>query len=589
MLNRLYLDNCFTHRDKTFTFEKGLTGIIGPNESGKSLIVEMVRYALFGSKALRGKSEDYKKLHVELDFTVGDRDYTVVRKGVKVTLTGPDQQVSGTKPVDEAIRHILGYDLNVFDVANACNQGNIEALSDMTPTARKAMVDKTVGLTVLDDLIKFAGAEGNALKREAEAMSRGMVEPVEPEVPEGYMPSASTETRLKEVQANLAEFNQLEGFLSRTPRQPEAPEPIQFTETSAELQLYQDNRVNLERSIQNLQRKLEGIEPEEFSQRYLDGCEQHQDQLDAWKQRERLLAQGHICCPECNHSWPVADLGDLSDLEEPEATDCLSRRDIATHRARIGNDKLIGDLQQQINALEIEVSGLPDRSADLALVRAYEAAVSTYENQLQAWNAYNAELPAKQARFAELEGIASVVANLQVQVDAARAYERDLNRFRTDQIDYESRMEQVADLTNRSEEFLKAREIIQALKVSVKSHLLPSLNKVASVLLSQMTGGERFQVEVDDNFEITIDGQRIATLSGSGKAVSNLAIRIALGQILTNRVFSVFMADEVDASMDDDRAGYTAEALRRLTEQVGQVITVTHKRPETDQTIELKS
>jgi chromosome segregation ATPase len=29
--------------DRTFTFEGGLTGIIGPNESGKSLIVEMVR------------------------------------------------------------------------------------------------------------------------------------------------------------------------------------------------------------------------------------------------------------------------------------------------------------------------------------------------------------------------------------------------------------------------------------------------------------------------------------------------------------------------------------------------------------------
>ena len=587
MLNRLYLNNCFTHHDKTIAFEKGLTGIIGPNESGKSLIVEMVRYALFGSKALRGKSEDYKKLHVELDFTVGDSEFTVVRKGVKVSLTGPDHQVSGTKPVDEAIRHILGYDLNVFDVANACNQGNIEALSDMTPTARKTMVDKTVGLTVLDDLIKFAGAEGNALKREAEAMSRGMVEPVEPEMPKDYMPSASTETRLKEATRDLTEFNQLEGFLSRTPRQPVAPEPIQFTETSTELQAYQDHRVNLERSIQNLQRKLDGIEPEEWAEADLAGIEHQHDMRDRWEQKQRLLAQGHICCPECSHEWPVADLGDLADADVVERP-TMSRREITTHRARIGNDDQRADISLNINALAKELSGLEDRSEDLALVRAYEAAVSTYENQLRAWNDYNSELPAKQARFEELEGVAVLVTNLQAQVDVARAYERDLNRFRNDQIDYESRMEQVADLTNRSEEFLKAREIIQALKVSVKSHLLPSLNKVASVLLSQMTGGERFQVEVDDDFEITIDGQRIATLSGSGKAVSNLAIRIALGQILTNRVFSIFMADEVDASMDDDRADYTAQALRRLTDQVGQVITVTHKRPETDHMIELK-
>ena len=88
MITRLYLDNCFTHHDRTITFEKGLTGVVGPNESGKSLIVEMIRYALFGSKALRGTADDYKKLHVELDFTVQGVDYQILRKGTKIELTG---------------------------------------------------------------------------------------------------------------------------------------------------------------------------------------------------------------------------------------------------------------------------------------------------------------------------------------------------------------------------------------------------------------------------------------------------------------------------------------------------------------------
>jgi DNA repair protein SbcC/Rad50 len=54
-------------------------------------------------------------------------------------------------------------------------------------------------------------------------------------------------------------------------------------------------------------------------------------------------------------------------------------------------------------------------------------------------------------------------------------------------------------------------------------------------------------------------------------------------------VFSLFMADEVDAAMDEERAEYTAQALRRLTTMVTQVILVTHKRPETDRTIALAS
>lgn len=585
MLTRLYLNNCFTHMDRTFTFENGLTGIIGPNESGKSLIVEMIRYALFGSKALRGKSEDYKKLHVELDFVVNGEEFTVCRKGVKVTLKGKDQKVSGTKPVDEAIRKILGYDLNVFDVANACNQGNIEALSEMTPMARKAMVDKTVGLTGLDNLIKFAGQEGNTLKREAAAMQATLVEPVEPVEPEGYRPSS--EIDLVPARADLTEFNQLSGFLSHVPREPKQPEACPVVESRGVLQSYQENRVNLERSIHNLTRKLQNIEPEAHSEADLYEFEAWMDKADAWKQKQRLLAQGHLCCPECNHEWPVADLGDLVDVEEVNPPS-MTRQALAQHRARIGNDGQIKSLELNIAGLVKELEAMPDRAADMATRAAWEADNQVYQNQLAAWNRYNEGLAEKQARFEELKGVDDLVHDLQIELEQAQQFERDLARYRSDNVTYETRLEEVAAVANRSAEYLKAREIIQALKTSVKAHLLPSLNKVASMLLSQMTGGERYLVEVDEEFEITIDGQRIATLSGSGKAVANLAIRIALGQILTNRVFSVFMADEVDASMDDNRADYTAQALRRLTENVSQVLTITHKRPETDHTIELK-
>ena len=158
MITKLYLNNAFRHNDKTFTFEKGLTGIIGPNESGKSLIVEMIRFALFGSMALRGKADDYKKLHVELWFAVKGSSYHVLRKGTKVELYRDLAPLaSGTKPVNAAIIDTLGYDLTVFDVANACNQGGIEALSAMRPAERKAMVDKTIGLDVLDEVIKHCG------------------------------------------------------------------------------------------------------------------------------------------------------------------------------------------------------------------------------------------------------------------------------------------------------------------------------------------------------------------------------------------------------------------------------------------------
>jgi len=587
MLRRLYLNNCFTHQDRTFNFENGLTGIIGPNESGKSLIVEMIRFALFGSKALRGKADDYKKLHVELDFTVGGDEFTVLRKSNKTTLQRNSVELaSGTKPVDEAIRRTLGYDLHVFDVANACNQGNIEALSEMTPANRKAMVDKTIGLTVLDELIRHCGTEGNTLRREADAMARSLIEPVEPEEPENYRPSDQID--LTKANADLAEFNQLVGFLSQAPLAPVAPEACPITETAAELRVLEDNRLTMLRSIRALEGQRAALKPEELDEIQLDIRGSEIDDWDAFQQKKKLLAQGHLCCPECGHDWPVAGeaLEQFAHLGDCVPEPMFTRQELVQHRDRLGNtDKIVG-INQAIAELQDTVTA--DRSADILIRQTYEVTASTYETSRKAFEIYNADLPAKQTRHEKLSGIEQQVAALQIEMQAARQFETQRKQYITLREQYEKLSLEICAITLRSDDYLKAREIIQALKVSVKTHLLPSLNKVASLLLSQMTGGERYLVEVDEDFEITIDNQRIGTLSGSGKAVANLAIRIALGQILTNRVFSVFMADEVDAAMDDERAAYTAQALRNLTRQVGQVILVTHKRPETDQEFELK-
>ena len=117
--------------------------------------------------------------------------------------------------------------------------------------------------------------------------------------------------------------------------------------------------------------------------------------------------------------------------------------------------------------------------------------------------------------------------------------------------------------------------------------MLPSLNSVSSQLLFEMTGGELSEVKLDEDFEILVDSKPIAAMSGSEQAVANLAIRLGLGQILTNRVFSVFMGDELDASMDDDRAAYLMECLRRLRGSISQILLVTHKQFEADNTISL--
>jgi exonuclease SbcC len=118
--------------------------------------------------------------------------------------------------------------------------------------------------------------------------------------------------------------------------------------------------------------------------------------------------------------------------------------------------------------------------------------------------------------------------------------------------------------------------------------LVPSLSRVASSLLSEMTDGKRTKVEVDEDFEVTVDGQPVRTLSGSGISVVNLALRIALGQVLTQKVVPVFLADEIDHDMDAKRAEATHASLKKLTGVLDKVIVVTHKDIEGDHIIHLE-
>jgi DNA repair exonuclease SbcCD ATPase subunit len=103
-----------------------------------------------------------------------------------------------------------------------------------------------------------------------------------------------------------------------------------------------------------------------------------------------------------------------------------------------------------------------------------------------------------------------------------------------------------------------------------------------------MTGGQRQSIAVDEEFDVTVDGQPLNTLSGSGKAVANLSLRIGLGQVLTNNVLSLFVGDEIDSSLDKDRAENTAMTFEALKSRISQILLITHKRPCADYYIELK-
>jgi DNA repair exonuclease SbcCD ATPase subunit len=166
---------------------------------------------------------------------------------------------------------------------------------------------------------------------------------------------------------------------------------------------------------------------------------------------------------------------------------------------------------------------------------------------------------------------------------ACSNYEFELQVYQNRLLERESWQTKLAEMNAAIEDYTLAIKGLKAAKNEIKNHLLPSLNNAASQLAATMSAGAINSVLMLDDFSIKAmkaDRYRpVETFSGSEASIINLALRIALGQVLTHSVFSVLIGDEIDASMDSARTAAVWSALARLVEanKIKQVILVSHE------------
>ena len=620
-------------------FTTGLTAIVGPNESGKSLILEMLRYALWGSMALRGKAEDYKTLSVECEFEVRGERYTVERTARKAELRGA-VKASGTTAVNAAIANLLGFGLAVFDMACSINQGEVERLGSLKPAARKQLVDSVLGIGALDIVSKWAVDEARLLEREAEALQARLQMPSAPERPEDYQLSSTID--LVTLRALTQEAAELRMLVSAPISKPTRPEVV-VTETQEELviaEALQAQGESLRAQIAVLPFETQMITATEDQWVQFEAFQRahiwltqnpapavdvaiatqmvaDHDLCDLMDRLAAAQAKGGIDCPSCQthipHEHDTIDklLAELNGryAERPALSRAELQRikgyDWDTHaryselvvperptmtRAEIAAAKTKALQVEQRLKLETELSSLTlpyfDARARLSDLRHQEHLFAEYEKQLATFGDWAQRVETAEARLQEIGELPNLMA-LEMRYQLAVTFERALVTFDTQMLTYATDAAQVSQLTENAIEYRKVKETLQVLRILIKQHLLPSLNAVASQLLRDMTGGQRVQITVDDEFEIMVDGQPLETLSGSGKACANLALRIGLGQVLTNRVFSTLLADEIDESMDQFRSENTSNLLEHLQNSIAQVLLVSHKSVEAPTLIDL--
>jgi exonuclease SbcC len=119
------------------------------------------------------------------------------------------------------------------------------------------------------------------------------------------------------------------------------------------------------------------------------------------------------------------------------------------------------------------------------------------------------------------------------------------------------------------------------LRDRLNADLRPDLADSAAALLRDLTGGRYSDFELDEDYVPTIvdEGEPKRVISGGEEDIANLALRLAISQMIADRAgqpFSLLILDEIFGSLDEERRSAVLDLLRSLADRFPQVILITH-------------
>lgn len=625
MLNKIEIKNVFAHTDTVVTFDEGLTRIHGANERGKSQIFEMVRWALFGNKALRTSPDDYKGGSVKLTFNT---DYVVNRTTGNATLhKGTELLARSTTAVNKKIIEIVGYGLKTFDNVNAIQQDEVQKLTKMKSEERKKFLDELIGAAQIDQLTAEYKAESQILDAEVKAIGSQIIDMREPTPPQSTLSVEEINSILDSKNKVVAEFQYRNADLDK------------LRGEVAKHMVMADFFPNL--SVEDLEDKLNSVQQQQAAQKearimrpqaaklYDAGAPRDLDIAEFTQQVAAVLAFRQVKRPQ----WSREDIDKL--LSQHEANDkhqevLRLKAELETYTRCPGFEKEHAETVAKINAIVNDArphTGLPSKEAleeakadndtydkvraEIQKVDSKYAefmsmeVVMTQSEYEKAWDILNhpeediislfqsidakkrkvdldtkkKELEEKEKELAalDIDVLKGQISKLKEQLNERQRYDFALEQYAEGLVRNEALKKKLSDKKAEYTESVNVVKALQGFKYYINTYFLPSVSKAATAMLVTMTNAKWKKITITEKFEISVDGKQVEALSGSTKAIVNIALRFALQFVLTKNAFSVFMADEVDGSFDDNRAAYLNECMAGMTEHIGQVLVISHK------------
>jgi hypothetical protein len=254
-------------------------------------------------------------------------------------------------------------------------------------------------------------------------------------------------------------------------------------------------------------------------------------------------------------------------------------REMATHESNAKQLVQIGEQIAALGDLTFDYTYCGQLEATLKHQDSLVASHAAYEANLAHFKEIVAKNAILEAHIHKLEGCEEDLQRIEGFIKLSEQYDYIHANYELELARFNKRAEKITELELKVEDHKLAIAGLKETKKRIKSFLLPSLNKAASALVTVMTKGVIRSIQMLDDFSVKADGKRVDLFSGSEQAVINIALRIALGQVLTHKVFSVVIGDELDASMDVNRTGLLWQALANLVKSgsVEQVVLVSHE------------